>query len=52
MLFRSMLVAVPAAASIGVLARFAIEQYMASPLYREAPPAVAVAEVLPAEEAR
>ena len=50
--FVGMLVAVPAAASIGVLARFAIEQYMASPLYREAPPAVAVAEVLPAEEAR
>ena len=50
--FVGMLVAVPAAASFGVLARFAIEQYMASPLYREAPPEVAVAEVLPAEEAR
>ena len=33
--FVGMLVAVPAAASIGVLARFALEQYMASPLYSE-----------------
>ena len=33
--FVGMLVAVPAAASIGVLARFAIEQYLASPLYLE-----------------
>ncbi|MDK9696016.1 MAG: AI-2E family transporter [Siculibacillus sp.] len=31
--FVGMLVAVPASAAIGVLARFAIEQYMASPLY-------------------
>lgn len=33
--FVGMLVAVPAAAAIGVLARFGIEQYLASPLYRE-----------------
>lgn len=33
--FVGMLVAVPAAASIGVLARFAIEQYLASPLYTD-----------------
>ena len=31
--FVGMLVAVPLAASVGVLARFAIEQYLASPLY-------------------
>lgn len=33
--FVGMLVAVPAAAAIGVLARFAIDQYLASPLYSE-----------------
>lgn len=33
--FVGMLVAVPAAASIGVLARFAIDQYVASPLYSD-----------------
>lgn len=33
--FVGMLVAVPAAASIGVLARYALEQYLASPLYLE-----------------
>ena len=33
--FVGMLVAVPAAASIGVLARYALEQYLASPLYHE-----------------
>jgi predicted PurR-regulated permease PerM len=31
--FVGMLVAVPASAAIGVLARFAVEQYLASPLY-------------------
>ncbi len=36
--FVGMLVAVPAAAAVGVLARFAIEQYLASPLYREGLP--------------
>jgi predicted PurR-regulated permease PerM len=34
--FVGMLVAVPAAASIGVLARFALHQYLASPLYAAA----------------
>lgn len=33
--FVGMLVAVPAAASIGVLARFAIDQYLASPVYED-----------------
>lgn len=33
--FVGMLIAVPAAASVGVLARYALEQYLASPLYHE-----------------
>lgn len=37
--FVGMLVAVPTAASIGVLARFALEQYLASPLYAPLPEA-------------
>ncbi|MER2604454.1 MAG: AI-2E family transporter [Siculibacillus sp.] len=37
--FVGMLVAVPAAASVGVLARFALEQYLASSLYWEGAPA-------------
>ena len=32
--FVGMLVAVPAAAMIGVLARFALKQYLASPVYK------------------
>src|SRR5690606_13649984 len=32
--FVGMLIAVPAAAMVGVLARFALSQYLASPLYR------------------
>ena len=32
--FVGMLIAVPAAAMIGVLARFALKQYLASPVYR------------------
>lgn len=39
--FVGMLVAVPAAASVGVLARYALEQYLASPLHHDdAAPAV------------
>jgi predicted PurR-regulated permease PerM len=42
--FVGMLVAVPASAAIGVLTRFAIEQYLASPLYTgETPPTAAEA---------
>jgi predicted PurR-regulated permease PerM len=37
--FVGLLIAVPVAATIGVLARFALRRYLASPLYRgEAPP--------------
>ncbi|NLH82155.1 MAG: AI-2E family transporter [Phyllobacteriaceae bacterium] len=36
--FVGMLVAVPAAASVGVLARYALEQYLASPLHHDAEP--------------
>ena len=32
--FVGLLVAVPSAAAVGVLVRFAIERYLASPLYR------------------
>jgi predicted PurR-regulated permease PerM len=35
--FVGLLVAVPLAATIGVLARFALKQYLASPLYTGAP---------------
>jgi len=41
--FVGMLVAVPAAAAIGVLARFAIEQYLASPFYHQSEEATAAA---------
>jgi predicted PurR-regulated permease PerM len=36
--FAGLLVAVPVAAALGVLGRFAVEQYMASPLYTGRPP--------------
>ncbi|WP_068089475.1 AI-2E family transporter [Polycladidibacter stylochi] len=36
--FAGMLIAIPAAAVVGVLARFALEQYLASKLYRGAAP--------------
>jgi predicted PurR-regulated permease PerM len=37
--FAGLLVAVPVAAALGVLGRFAVERYMASPLYSGRPPA-------------
>ena len=36
--FAGLLIAVPVAAALGVLGRFAVEQYLASPLYTGAPP--------------
>ncbi len=36
--FAGLLIAVPAAAALGVLGRFAVEQYLSSPLYTGAPP--------------
>ncbi|MCE1235746.1 MAG: AI-2E family transporter [Hyphomicrobiales bacterium] len=43
--FVGMLVAVPTAASIGVLARYALEQYLASPLHHEVEPGDGSADV-------
>lgn len=36
--FAGLLIAVPVAAALGVLGRFSVEQYLASPLYTGAPP--------------
>jgi hypothetical protein len=52
--FAGLLLAVPLAASVGVLARFALRRYMASPLYTgeeaEAPEPPAPPEALPPPE--
>ena len=50
--FVGMLIAVPVAASIGVLTRFAVEQYRASLLYRGAEAMVLPADAPPAAQPR
>jgi predicted PurR-regulated permease PerM len=37
--FAGLLIAVPVAAALGVLGRYAIERYLASPMYTGEPPA-------------
>ena len=50
--FVGLLIAVPLAAALGVLVRFAIAQYYASPLYETAPPPISGEAEAPASEPR